>query len=78
VEPDDGEVLLPVADVTLSTAAVLANPANSFAERALAVMLGWVQVIVLPLVKAVATCAEKITVRTPDVPEPLATSRSTA
>ena len=78
VAPEDGAVLFPVADATLSTVAVDAKPENSFAESARAVTLGCVQVIVFPLTNAVTTCADKITVRTPVVPEPLATFLSTA
>ena len=32
--------------------------------------------VIVPLVNAAATCAEKIKVLTPDVPEPLVTSAS--
>ena len=77
VDPEDGAVLFPVADPTLSTAAVVAKPENSLAESARAVTLGCVHVMLFPLTNAVATCDDKITVRTPDVPEPLATFLST-
>jgi hypothetical protein len=78
VAPDDGAVLVPGADATLSTVAVVAKPENSLAESARAATLGCVQVMVFPLTNAVVTCADKITVRTPVVAEPLATLLSTA
>ena len=52
------------------------RPENSLTLTAFAVALGCVTVMVLPLTSAVPTGAEKTTVRTPDVPEPIVTSAS--
>jgi hypothetical protein len=51
VLPEDGDVLLPVKEATLSTVDVGANPIISLALIARERTLGWVQVIVEPFGK---------------------------
>jgi hypothetical protein len=67
----DGAVLCPAAPFVLSVGLGAASPANSLTLSALAPMLKWEQVIVLPLVSGKMLWADRTPTRTPDVPEPL-------
>src|SRR5947207_2695081 len=76
VEPEDGVVLVPVAEAVLSNAAV-ASPENSAALIALAATLFCRVTVMLSVVaRAVVMGAEKMTVRTPVVLEPFVLSAS--
>ena len=71
VEPEEGELLFPVAVMVWSTKP---TPENSLMLTAFAAAEGWETVIVSPATSAVTMRAEKTTVRTPEVPEPFAKS----
>lgn len=74
VEPEDGDVLPPMADAVWSSVLDVARPENSFTLIALEDTLGWLQLIEWAFGMAITLCAERITVRTPLVPEPFVMS----
>jgi len=78
VVPDDGDVLLPVALAVLSRVPDVPRPENSSALIARAASEGCVTVMVFPLTRAAVIGAEKMTLRTPLVPDPCVTSTSFA
>src|SRR5262249_40667660 len=59
-----GAVLWPVPVAVLSSVPVGARPENSLALIALAVAVGWVTVMVLPLTRELTLCAAQMMVRT--------------
>jgi hypothetical protein len=77
VAPEDGLVLLPVAVLVWSRVTLVARPENSSAVAARALAEGCVMVMVAPDERAATLWAVRMTVRTPLVPLPFATSAST-